>query len=217
MVKIGDLVKWDAGSKGMMGGKVTGGEKGNRWKIEKGGKTFYILKDKVKKGVVKKVKSAVAPKKDKTIIRGGKVIQFSKKDEKLRQELIAKNNEKDKNMTLAGRTRQRYKTIDELLSALRTIYKKWDVSRFKISQGGYLSEKDGKEVGVEAREMKNGKQKGNLQIKAFRVLTDEEMEQLRRPTLHGRPRPQTPTDRSRLMRGTVMMTGIFAKPRTEIE
>mgnify|MGYP003630027894 FL=1 len=64
MVKIGDLVKWDAGSKGMMGGRVTADQlKSKRWKIEKGGKTFYVLKDKVKKGVAKKVKSAVAPKK----------------------------------------------------------------------------------------------------------------------------------------------------------
>ena len=59
MVKIGDLVKWDAGSKGMLGGRVTGGEKGKRWKIEKAGKTYYVTKDKVKKGAVKKVKSAV--------------------------------------------------------------------------------------------------------------------------------------------------------------
>ena len=65
MVKIGDLVKWDAGSKGMLGGKVIGGEKGKNWKIEnkKTGKKYLVPKDKVKKGVVKKVKSAVAPKK----------------------------------------------------------------------------------------------------------------------------------------------------------
>ena len=61
MVKIGDTVKWNAGSKGMLSGKVTGGEKGKRWKIEKGGKRYYVEKDKVKKGVVKKKK--VEPKK----------------------------------------------------------------------------------------------------------------------------------------------------------
>jgi len=54
MVKVGDTVKWEAGSKGMLSGKVTGGEKGKRWRIEKGGKRYYVEKDKVKKGVVKK-------------------------------------------------------------------------------------------------------------------------------------------------------------------
>lgn len=63
MVKVGDTVKWDAGSKGMLGGKVTGGEKGKRWKIEKAGKTYYVVKDKVKKGVVKKVVKKPAPAK----------------------------------------------------------------------------------------------------------------------------------------------------------
>jgi len=62
MVKIGDTVKWDAGSKGMLGGKVTGGEKGKRWKIEKAGKTYYVVKDKVKKGVVKKSEKKVVKK-----------------------------------------------------------------------------------------------------------------------------------------------------------
>lgn len=61
MVKIGDTVKWNAGSKGMLSGKVTGGEKGKRWRIEKGGKRYYVEKEKVKKGVVKKKK--VEPKK----------------------------------------------------------------------------------------------------------------------------------------------------------
>ena len=61
MVKVGDTVKWDAGSKGMLGGKVTGGEKGKRWKIEKAGKTHYVLKDKVKKGIVKKSEKKPAP------------------------------------------------------------------------------------------------------------------------------------------------------------
>ena len=62
MVKVGDTVKWDAGKQGMLSGKVTGGEKGKRWKIEKGGKRYYVEKDKVKKGVVKKPKPA--PKKE---------------------------------------------------------------------------------------------------------------------------------------------------------
>ena len=62
MVKVGDTVKWDAGSKGMLGGKVTGGEKGKRWKIEKAGKTYYVLKDKVKKGIVKKSEKKVVKK-----------------------------------------------------------------------------------------------------------------------------------------------------------
>ncbi len=63
MVKVGDTVKWDAGSKGMLGGKVTGGEKGKRWKIEKAGKTYYVVKDKVKKGIVKKSEKKPAAKK----------------------------------------------------------------------------------------------------------------------------------------------------------
>ena len=63
MVKVGDTVKWDAGSKGMLGGKVTGGEKGKRWKIEKAGKTYFVAKDKVKKGVVKKSEKKPAAKK----------------------------------------------------------------------------------------------------------------------------------------------------------
>ena len=47
----------------MLGGKVTGGEKGKRWKIEKAGKTYYVLKDKVKKGIVKKSEKKPAPAK----------------------------------------------------------------------------------------------------------------------------------------------------------
>ena len=64
MVKVGDTVKWDAGSKGMLGGKVIGGEKGKRWKIEnkKTGKKYLVVKDKVKKGVVKKSEKKVVKK-----------------------------------------------------------------------------------------------------------------------------------------------------------
>ena len=62
MVKVGDTVKWDAGKQGMLSGKVTGGEKGKFWKIEKGGKRYYVQKDKVKKGVVKKPRPV--PKKE---------------------------------------------------------------------------------------------------------------------------------------------------------
>jgi len=62
MVKIGDNVKWDTKSQGMLGGKVTGGEKGKRWKIEKAGKTYYVVKDKVKKGIVKKSEKKVVKK-----------------------------------------------------------------------------------------------------------------------------------------------------------
>ena len=62
MVKIGDLVKWDTKTKGMLSGKVIGGEKSKRWKIEKAGKTFYVEKERVKKGIIKKPKQ-VAKKK----------------------------------------------------------------------------------------------------------------------------------------------------------
>ena len=57
MVKVGDTVKWSAGKQGMLSGKVTGGEKAKRWKIEKDGKRYYVLKEDVKKGVVKKPKA----------------------------------------------------------------------------------------------------------------------------------------------------------------
>ena len=53
---IGQIVNWDAGKQGMLSGKVTGGEKGKRWRIESKGKTYYVEKDKVKKGVLKKKK-----------------------------------------------------------------------------------------------------------------------------------------------------------------
>ena len=65
MVKVGDTVKWDTKSQGMLGGKVIGGEKGKRWKIEnkKTGKKYFVVKDKVKKGVVKKSEKKPAAKK----------------------------------------------------------------------------------------------------------------------------------------------------------
>ena len=65
MVKVGDTVKWEnTRTKEKLSGKVTGGEKGKRWRIEKGGKRYYVEKDRVKKGVVKKSeKKKVAPKK----------------------------------------------------------------------------------------------------------------------------------------------------------
>ena len=57
MVKVGDTVKWSAGKQGMLSGKVTGGEKGKRWRIESKGKRYYVPKEDVKKGVVKKKKT----------------------------------------------------------------------------------------------------------------------------------------------------------------
>jgi hypothetical protein len=57
MVKVGDTVKWSAGKQGMLSGKVTGGEKGKRWRIESKGKRYYVPKEDVKKGVVKKEKA----------------------------------------------------------------------------------------------------------------------------------------------------------------
>jgi hypothetical protein len=57
MVKVGDTVKWSAGKQGMLSGKVTGGEKGKRWRIESKGKKYYVPKEDVKKGVVKKKKT----------------------------------------------------------------------------------------------------------------------------------------------------------------
>ena len=63
MVKVGDTVKWNAGKQGMLSGKVTGGEKGKRWRIEKGGKRYYVPKEDVKKGVVKKAKAPAPAKK----------------------------------------------------------------------------------------------------------------------------------------------------------
>jgi hypothetical protein len=68
MVKVGDTVKWSAGKQGMLSGKVTGGEKGKRWRIESKGKRYYVPKEDVKKGVVKKAK-APAPKKGKVFVK----------------------------------------------------------------------------------------------------------------------------------------------------
>jgi hypothetical protein len=68
MVKVGDTVKWSAGKQGMLSGKVTGGEKGKRWRIESKGKRYYVPKEDVKKGVVKKEK-APAPKKGKVFVK----------------------------------------------------------------------------------------------------------------------------------------------------
>jgi hypothetical protein len=63
MVKVGDIVKWNAGKQGMLSGKVTGGEKGKRWRIESKGKRYYVPKEDVKKGAVKRAKKAPAPAK----------------------------------------------------------------------------------------------------------------------------------------------------------
>jgi len=62
MVKVGDTVKWTNPKGEKLSGKVTGGEKGKRWRIESKGKTYYVPKEDVKKGVVKKAK--VEPKKE---------------------------------------------------------------------------------------------------------------------------------------------------------
>ena len=63
MVKVGDTVKWEnVRTKEKLSGKVTGtASKGKFWRIEKGGKRYYVEKSRVKKGVVKKKK--VEPKK----------------------------------------------------------------------------------------------------------------------------------------------------------
>lgn len=63
MVKLGDTVKWEnTRTKEKLSGKIIGGEKGKNWKIEKGGKKYFVAKDRVK--MAKKVlKKKTAPKK----------------------------------------------------------------------------------------------------------------------------------------------------------
>ena len=131
-----------------------------------------------------------------------KVVQYSKKAEKLRQEIIARNARKNKgkNLVLIDRnTNQefRYKTKEQLLSGLKSKYKKWDVSRFKFKgygEGADMTLKEGKTVTVYVRKMTNGKQKGNLQISSQRENTKREA------AMGADPRKDRP------------ISGIFAKP-----
>lgn len=65
MVKLGDTVRWEnTRTKEKLSGKIIGGEKGKNWKIEnkKTGKKYFVVKDKVKKGVVKKSEKKVVKK-----------------------------------------------------------------------------------------------------------------------------------------------------------
>lgn len=64
MTKIGSVVQWE-GKKEKLTGKVIA-ESGNRWKIESGGKKYFVPKDKVKRGYNKKPK---APAKKKTPVK----------------------------------------------------------------------------------------------------------------------------------------------------
>jgi len=126
-------------------------------------------------------------KQDKTIIQKNpktgkkKVVQYSKKAEKLRQEIIARNARKNKgkNLVLIDRDTGeefRYKTKEQLLSGLKNKYKKWDVSRFKFQgygEGADVTLKEGKTVYVYVRKM-DGQQKGNLQISSQREKSNRE-------------------------------------------
>jgi hypothetical protein len=62
MTKIGSIVQWQ-GKKEKLTGKVIA-ESGQRWKIESGGKSYFVPKDKVKRGYNKKTPAKKAePKK----------------------------------------------------------------------------------------------------------------------------------------------------------
>lgn len=88
---IGATVRWETKSGEKLSGKVTGGEKGKRWRIEKGGKTYYVLKEDVKKGVWKKPKPPAKkeePKK-KTVVKNKKPKPAPKKEEPKKKKKIA--------------------------------------------------------------------------------------------------------------------------------
>tara|TARA_R100000951_G_scaffold92634_1_gene81076 strand:- start:6830 stop:7309 length:480 start_codon:yes stop_codon:yes gene_type:complete len=131
-----------------------------------------------------------------------KVVQYSKQAEKVRQEINARNARKNKgkNLVLIDRDTDeefRYKTTEQLLSGLKSKYKKWDVSRFRFPLGADMTLKEGRTVYVFVRKM-NGKQKGNLQVSSRREKMKNEKAFA---VKYGRD-----PDRVR------HITGIFAKP-----
>lgn len=84
---IGQTVQWETKSGKKLSGKVTGGEKGDRWRIEKGGKKYYVLKEDVKKGVVKKPKN----KKKIAILISGRLTSYDKHYQGIMDNLVQGN------------------------------------------------------------------------------------------------------------------------------
>lgn len=69
MIKKGSVVQWQ-GKDRKLTGKVIA-ESGQRWKIESGGKQYFVPKDKVKRGYNRKPKKA-EPAKKKTVVKNPK-------------------------------------------------------------------------------------------------------------------------------------------------
>lgn len=142
MIKIGDRVKWES-TDGFdrFSGKVTGDmKKGKRWKIVSKGKTYYVPKDSVTKGIWKKPKPP--PKKEEKT-GSGKAVLF------------------DRNTGSSTK----YKTVDDLVKGLNSKYKQYNFSRLKTYQRMEDAVKAGREGRIEVRKItKEGKQKGKLQV-----------------------------------------------------
>ena len=86
---IGQTVRWETKSGKKLSGKVTGGEKGDRWRIEKGGKTYYVPKEDVKKGVVKKAKASGKMKI--AILLSGRLTSYDKHYQNIMENLVQGN------------------------------------------------------------------------------------------------------------------------------
>jgi len=85
---IGTTVRWETKSGEKLSGKITGtASKGKSWRIESKGKRYYVEKDKVKQGVVKK------PKKKKTIaiLLSGRLTSYDKHYQGIMDNLVQGN------------------------------------------------------------------------------------------------------------------------------
>ena len=84
---IGQTVHWETKSGKKLSGKVTGGEKGKRWRIEGGGKKYYVPKEDVKKGVFKKPKN----KKKIAILISSRLTSYDKHYKNIMENLVQGN------------------------------------------------------------------------------------------------------------------------------
>lgn len=82
---IGQTVRWETKSGEKLSGKITGGEKGKRWRIESKGKTYYVPKEDVKKGVWKKKKLKIA------IVISGRLTSYDKHYQGIMDNLVQGN------------------------------------------------------------------------------------------------------------------------------
>ena len=86
---IGTTVRWETKSGEKLSGKITGtASKGKFWRIESKGKRYYVEKDKVKKGVVKKAKVEPKKKKKIAILLSGRLTSYDKHYQNIMENLV---------------------------------------------------------------------------------------------------------------------------------